>query len=51
MNNKNFYDSSKTTSDPASRNYDKVVKEKAHEKSPFGDDEPSPRTEFKNKRK
>lgn len=50
MNNKDFYNSAKPISDPASRNYDKEIKEKAHEKSPFGDDEPSTRTEFKKKR-
>jgi hypothetical protein len=50
MNDKNIYSSSKPTSDPASRNYSKEVNNKAHEKSPFGTDEPSPRTTFKNKR-
>ena len=44
MNNKN---SSKSTSDPASRNYAKEVKNKANEKSPSGEDEPSLRTTYK----
>ena len=44
MGNKN---SSKSTSDPASRNYPKEMKNKANEKSPYGEDEPSPRTTFK----
>lgn len=44
MNNKN---SSKSTSDPASRNYPKVMKNKANEKSPYGVDEPSPHTTYK----
>lgn len=50
MDNKEFYNSGKTKSDPASRNYSKEVNNKAHEKSPFGDDEPSSHTEFKKKR-
>lgn len=44
MNNKN---SSKSTSDPACRNYAKNAKNKANEKSPTGDDEPSLRTNYK----
>lgn len=47
MNNKDFYNSAKSKSDPASRNYPKIVKNKANEKSPYGDDEPSVRTTFK----
>lgn len=50
MDNKDFYNSAKPKSDPASRNYSKEVNNKAHEKSPFGDDEPSSHTEFKKKR-
>ena len=48
MNN-NSSDNShkKSTSDPASRNYAKEVKNKANEKSPSGEDEPSPRTTYK----
>lgn len=45
MENKNF---SKTTSEPLTRNYAKIVKNKANEKSPYGEDEPSSHTEFKN---
>jgi len=37
----------KSTSDPASRNYPKKMKNEANEKSPYGEDEPSPRTTFK----
>jgi len=44
MGNKN---SSKSTSDPASRNYPKQMKNKANEKSPYGEDEPSTCTTFK----
>lgn len=44
MNNKN---SSKNTPDPASRNYAKKMKNKANEKSPAGEDEPSLRTTYK----
>lgn len=51
MNNKDLYSSANTTSDPASRNYGKQINEKAHEKSPFGKDEPSPHTTFKKKMK
>lgn len=45
MSNKN---SSKTTSEPLTRNYAKITKNKANEKSPYGDNEPSPSTAFKN---
>lgn len=38
---------SKSSSDPASRDYAKIAKNKANEKSPYGKDEPSPRTTFK----
>lgn len=44
MDSKN---SSKVTSEPLSRNYAKVVKNKANEKSPYGEDEPSKGTDFK----
>jgi len=44
MNDKN---SSKSTSDPASRNYPKTMKNKANEKSPSGEDEPSLRPTHK----
>jgi len=44
MNDKN---STKSTSDPTSRNYPKEMKNKANEKSSYGEDEPSPRTTFK----
>ncbi|AQS05313.1 MULTISPECIES: hypothetical protein [Clostridium] len=50
MNDKDFYNSTKSVSDPASQNYNKVVKEKAHQESPFGEAEPSSHTEFKKKR-
>ncbi|MDR3597508.1 hypothetical protein [Clostridium sp.] len=45
MSNKN---SIKTTSEPLTRNYAKQVKNKANEKSPYGEDDPSPSTAFKN---
>ena len=44
MTNKKF---SKNSSDSASRDYAKVAKNKANEKSPYGEDEPSPRTTYK----
>ena len=50
MTSKEFSNSNNTVSDPASRRYDKNLKEKAHEQSPFGADEPSPHTTFKKKR-
>lgn len=37
----------KTTSDPASKDYADKVKNKANEKSPFCDDEPSTDTHYK----
>lgn len=45
VNNKN---SSKSTSEPLTRNYAKQVKNKANEKSPYGEADPSPSTAFKN---
>ncbi|CUU48120.1 MULTISPECIES: hypothetical protein [Clostridium] len=50
MNDKEFYNSTKSVSDPASQNYSKEVKEKAHQESPFGEAKSSPHTEFKKKR-
>lgn len=47
MNNNDFYHNAKPKSDPASRNYAKVTKNKANENSPFGKDEPSDKTTFK----
>ena len=48
MNNNNCDNShKKISSDPASRNYPKQMKNKANEKSPYGEDEPSTRTTFK----
>ncbi len=48
MNNNSSDNShTKSTSDPASRNYAKEVKNKANEKSPSGEDEPSLRTTYK----
>lgn len=44
MTNKKF---SKSSSDPTSREYAKSAKNKANEKSPYGENEPSPRTTFK----
>ncbi|BCZ46623.1 hypothetical protein psyc5s11_26900 [Clostridium gelidum] len=44
MANKKF---SKSESDPTSRNYPKIAKNKANEKSPYGEDEPSPCTTYK----
>jgi hypothetical protein len=44
MNNEK---SSKSVSEPLTRNYAKVVKNKANEKSPYANDEPSPQTTFK----
>lgn len=37
----------KSKSDPTTRNYAKIAKNKANEKSPYGEDEPSNRTDFK----
>lgn len=45
MDSKNL---TKTTSDPLTRNYAKIARNKANEKSPYGENEPSPNTEFKN---
>jgi len=48
MNNNSSDNShTKSTSDPASRNYAKEVKNKTNEKSPSGEDEPSLRTTYK----
>ena len=48
MNNKRLDNSfKKNTFDPASSNYAKKVKNKATEKSPNGEDEPSVRTTYK----
>lgn len=48
MNDKDSDNSlKKTTSDPTSRNYPKEMKNKANEKSPYGEDEPSVRTTYK----
>lgn len=37
--------------DPTSKGYGRNIKNKANENTPFGEVEPSPRTEFENKRK
>jgi hypothetical protein len=47
MSNENFSCKCKIKSDPSSRNYAKEVKNKANEKSPYGEDEPSAQTDFK----
>ena len=48
MNDNNSDNSrKKSTSDPASRNYAKEVKNKENEKSPYGEDEPSAHTTYK----
>ncbi|GAB6168039.1 hypothetical protein JCM1393_04990 [Clostridium carnis] len=39
--------SKNNTYDPTSPNYDKEVNNKGHEKSPYGENEPSPRTTYK----
>lgn len=43
MKNKN----SKDTTNPSSPNYDKMIKNKANEKTPYGENEPSTRTTHK----
>ncbi|MCE5219711.1 MAG: hypothetical protein LLF98_00165 [Clostridium sp.] len=48
MNNKRTDNSwKKNTYDPSSRDYAKVVKNKANEKSPYGENEPSLRPNYK----
>lgn len=48
MSTKTNYNSCKsTTSDPSSSKYSNDVKNKANEKSPSGEDEPSTRTTYK----
>jgi hypothetical protein len=48
MNNKTSSSSSKKiSSDPSSTNYSKQIKNKANEKSPFGQTEPSNTTTYK----
>jgi len=47
MNNNPSNLSKKNTADPTTRNYAKQVKNKANENSPYGENEPSPRTTFK----
>lgn len=37
----------KTKSDPTSSNYSKEINNEAHQKSPFGEDEPSTHTNYK----
>lgn len=37
----------KTKADPTSPNYSKEINNKAHQKSPFGEDEPSTHTAYK----
>lgn len=40
-------DSKKIKSDPSASNYSKNINNKAHNKSPYGEDEPSTRTTYK----
>lgn len=47
MNKNNLNTKQKTNSDPTSNNYAKEMKNKANEKSPFGEYEPSSNTDFK----
>jgi len=47
MDNNSSKLSKKNESDPTTRNYAKQVKNKANENSPYGENEPSPRTTFK----
>ncbi|WP_258049791.1 hypothetical protein [Clostridium weizhouense] len=37
----------KSTSDVSSRNYPKKINNEEHQKSPYGKNEPSPRTTYK----
>lgn len=48
MKDKDIQSNTETTfSDPASTKYSKNIKEKAHEKSPYGKADPSPNTNYK----
>ncbi|WP_185966758.1 hypothetical protein [Clostridium sp. HBUAS56017] len=48
MDNKNNFSSTKKIkSDPTSNNYSDKINSKAHEKSPFGENEPSNNTTYK----
>ncbi|MBZ9691343.1 hypothetical protein [Clostridium sp. M14] len=48
MKNKTLYSNNNiTNSDPASSKYAKNVDDKSHEESPYGNNEPSPRTTYK----
>ncbi|WP_192875391.1 hypothetical protein [Clostridium taeniosporum] len=48
MKKKNLYSNNNiTNSDPASTEYAKNVNDKSHEDSPYGNNEPSPRTTYK----
>ncbi|MBU3131888.1 hypothetical protein KPL40_05435 [Clostridium gasigenes] len=44
---KNYNSSNNTASDPSSPNYAKNVKNKANQKSPSAEDEPSTKTTYK----
>ena len=48
MNSNSDSLSKKNSTDPTSRNYAKRMKNKGNENSPYGENEPSPHTEFKN---
>ena len=47
MSNNSDSLSKKNSTDPTSRNYAKRMKNKGNENSPYGENEPSPRTTFK----
>ncbi|CDG01075.1 hypothetical protein [Clostridium chauvoei] len=48
MNSKGCYNShEKSSPDPTSNNYEKEIKNKTKAKTPYGEDEPSPRTTYK----
>lgn len=48
MKDKDIQSNTETTfSDPASTKYSKNIKERAHEKSPYGKADPSPNTNYK----
>lgn len=47
MNHRNTNLNNNIESSPTSSNYSKEVKNKAHEKSPYGKKEPSPNTTYK----
>lgn len=46
MKNKNS-SNGKVNSDPASSNYAKEIRNRGHENTPYGEDEPSTKTDYK----